>query len=1019
MAALALFPGLAQVAFVQALEVKLARPTAQQFAWQEQERIMFVCLDPCTWQGREYDNHSTPLSAINPAQLDTDQWCRAAQLWGAKEILFVAKHTGGFCWWQTETSQYGVKQIPWRGGKGDVVKDLAQSCRRRGLKLGIYLSPADDQFGAGGGGRCKTSEAQTAYNQVYRQQLTELLSRYGEVFEVWFDGSCVIDIGDLLKQCCPKSMVFQGPQATIRWPGTESGKLPYPAWNSLKLPDLGSGVATAAHGDPDGDAWAPLEADTTLYDHNWFWAAENERKRKTLNQLMEIYYESAGHGGVLLLNSTPNTNGLIPEGDLKLYQAFGKEIERRFSRPLVEVKNQQGACIELALPRPTAVNHIVIMEDYGEGERIREYTVEGLSDGQWKKLSEGTSVGRQKIDRFPSAQVSRMRLTVTRFAAEPRLRRVAVFRVEGEGTGNAQIDGLPVQETKETKATPNPAQPVAKTLERVTLAVDRKVLNPLREKKASTKLTVTGIYPDGSQRTLSPAEVEIRTRTKNASGNVEVVTIQGGTAVAKEGGIATIEATVVQGGRRVKGTADAVVAPFYRDYHQTLVLKLFLGMEGEPVERLLNEPLFQRKHDVLCTFAEALEVIRKTDNLTRGIPKIVYLVGWQKGGHDHGYPAWSEVNPRLKREQDPDALESLRWLIREARKFHTTVSLHLNMVDAYKQSPLWDEYVARDCLARDLNGQLLVAGIQMKGEEMYNVVYPKEWAAGLAQRRIDGLIRMIPELKAGHTIHVDVFIAQREGGAPISPWHAKPDNGGLTPDKYVETQRKIFHYWRERGFDVTGEGIFWAHPPGEGFTGLQAMSWWYPNDVNYQMQIPECLMARGRTDRGGDGDFRFGSSMHGEEIFQKDKEGLPGFLGMFCRTTLPWYYLSRLERQTFENGALHYSGGVVARNENGANITRKGDFVLRENDNLFVPALWQKKEIIAHSSSGYANKAWRMPDDWSKTRKVDLYRITPEGCVLREKEVSLAGPNLILSLGKDESLSIVPSGAKLDGRAPK
>ena len=191
---------------------------------------------------------------------------------------------------------------------------------------------------------------------------------------------------------------------------------------------------------------------------------------------------------------------------------------------------------------------------------------------------------------------------------------------------------------------------------------------------------------------------------------MEVVAIEGDKVVAKEGGIATVEATVVEGGKTFKAATDVVVAPFYRDYHQTLVLKLFLGMEGDPVERLAKEPLFQKPHDVMCTFEEALEVIRKTDNLTRGIPKIIYLVGWQKGGHDHGYPAWTEVNPRMKRKQDATALESLRWLIREARKFNTTVSLHINMVDAYKQSPLWDEYVAKDCFAKDASGQLLVAG---------------------------------------------------------------------------------------------------------------------------------------------------------------------------------------------------------------------------------------------------------------------------------------------------------------------
>jgi len=249
----------------------------------------------------------------------------------------------------------------------------------------------------------------------------------------------------------------------------------------------------------------------------------------------------------------------------------------------------------------------------------------------------------------------------------------------------------------------------------------------------------------------------------------------------------------------------------------------------------------------------------------------------------------------------------------------------------------------------------------------------------------------------------------------LTPVRQTNATGRLTPDKYVETQRRIFHHWRERGFDVTGEGIFWAHPPGEGFTGLQAMSWWYPSDPGYQMQIPECLMARGRTDRGGDGDFRFGSSMHGEEIWQKDKTNMPGFLGMFCRTTLPWYYLSRLERKKFENGALYYSDGVVARVEGGERIIRKGEFVLREDDHLFVPALWNKKEIIAYSGPGYANKSWQLPDDWRDVKSVDLYRITMEGCVPLKKRVPVTDAKLVLSLGKDEAVSIVPAGARLSG----
>lgn len=556
-------------------------------------------------------------------------------------------------------------------------------------------------------------------------------------------------------------------------------------------------------------------------------------------------------------------------------------------------------------------------------------------------------------------------------------------------------------------ASAEPAKPGA--LQSLVLRAEPPVLNLVRNPKQVAKLSLTGIYADGSEQAISLGEASLTARTKEASGGVPVVSLLGDQAVPVAGGIATILATLTVQGRSYTGATDVVVAPFYRDYHQTLVLKLFLGMEGTPVERLQKEPLFQKPHDVLCTFEQALEVIRKTDHLTRGIPKIIYLVGWQKGGHDHGYPAWSEVNPRLKRPQDDTAVESLRWLIREARPFNTTVSLHLNMVDAYEQSPLWNEYVARDCIARDDEGRLFSPGIQMQGEPMYNVVYPREWQAGLAQRRIDNLIRLLPELTEGHTIHIDVFIAQRENARAISPWHAKPENGSLTPDRYVETQRQIFTYWRERGFDVTGEGIFWAHPPGEGFTGLQAMSWWYPGDPGYQMRIPECLMARGRTDRGGDGDFRFGSSMHGEEIWQKDKDSMPGFLGMFCRTTLPWQYLSRRQRLKFENETVYYSDGVVARTEAGKKIIRRGDFIVREDDHLFVPAEWKAKEIIAYSRLGYQNRSWRLPEDWRGVSTLDVYRITLEGAQPQRRDVPVKEGCVTLSLEPDQAVSLVPT----------
>jgi alpha-L-fucosidase len=393
---------------------------------------MFACLDPCTWQGREYDNHSTSLSRINPTKLNTDQWCEVAISWGAKEILYVAKHTGGFCWWQTGTSEYSIRNTPYKNGKGDVLKELSESCKKYGLNLGIYVYPGDDTWGAGigSGGKTQDPSRQEAYNKVFRQQLIEVLSNYGHITEVWFDGSCIIDVNDILGKYASESVILQGRKATLRWPGTESGKLFYPAWNTLSKSALNTGISTQYDDDPEGDAWAPLEADVTLYNHNWFWSAANEKKRRSLEELMEIYYKSVGYGGVLLLNSTPDTTGLIPAGDVKVYAAFGEEIIRRFNKPLCALNDTSGSYLEIEFRAPEKINHIILKEDYREGHRIRKYTIEGLEGKEWIVLAEGSAVGRMKIDPFPAESVSKVRLKITKSVNMPLIRLFAVYNVE-------------------------------------------------------------------------------------------------------------------------------------------------------------------------------------------------------------------------------------------------------------------------------------------------------------------------------------------------------------------------------------------------------------------------------------------------------------------------------------------------------------------------------------------------------------------------------------------------------------
>ena len=414
---------------------KLARPSAAQFKYQEQDRTLFIHFSTNTGTGKEYDLGGIPASSFNPKKLDTDQWCQAAKNMGAESIIFVAKHVGGFCLWQTETSDYSLKSSPWKNGRGDILKELSESCKKQGLGLGIYIYPGDMRWGAGigSGGITKDPSKQKAYNQVLRTQWTECLSQYGTINELWFDGSCKIELRDIVRKYAPDAVVFQGPMASIRWPGSESGRLPYPAWNSLKKEDLATGVATVEHSNPDGDVWAPLESNTTLYDHNWFWSPENEHKRKSLNELIKTYYHSVGRGSLQLLNSTPNTDGLIPGGDMKRYKEYGDEITRRFSNPLAEIRGT-GLTHALTFDKPTLVNQMMLMEDYRYGERIREFLIEGKdAQGIWHKLNTGSAVGRKRIIVFRERPLTALRLTITKNVGIPLLRSFKAYYVKDIG----------------------------------------------------------------------------------------------------------------------------------------------------------------------------------------------------------------------------------------------------------------------------------------------------------------------------------------------------------------------------------------------------------------------------------------------------------------------------------------------------------------------------------------------------------------------------------------------------------
>ena len=375
-------------------------------------------------RGQTVDDGSGPVLQSGP--VDTEQWVDTALTLGARYIVLVAKHAGGFCLWQTETTDYCIKNSPWKGGRGDVMASLADACGRRGLQLGVYLSPRDDRHGAGLSGKCATPEAQAAYNELYRRQLTELLSHYGPIVELWLDGSSVVPTGDIVRQFAPDAMVFQGPEATIRWVGNEDGFAPYPCWNSLAERDAKTGIATALHGDPEGDVWMPVEVDVSIRRPNWFWSTTDAGNLLTLDQLIEIYYRSVGRGAQLLLNMPPDRTGRIPEADAARAREFGDEIRRRFGTAVGEGA-VTGRQLDVSLGSAHRVDHVILQEAIGQGERVRGWRLDGYAWEHWQRLATGTAIGHKQIVPITPDGYTILRLTVTDARDEPIIQRLAAF----------------------------------------------------------------------------------------------------------------------------------------------------------------------------------------------------------------------------------------------------------------------------------------------------------------------------------------------------------------------------------------------------------------------------------------------------------------------------------------------------------------------------------------------------------------------------------------------------------------
>jgi len=403
------------------------RPTPQQVAWQDLEIGVLIHFGPNSFMDREWGDGAADPQVFNPTQLDASQWVAAAKSAGARYLVLVAKHHDGFCLWPTAQTAYSVKASPWRNGHGDLVREVADAARREGLRFGVYLSPWD---------RHEPRYANNAqYDDYYRKELTELVTRYGEIAEFWLDGAGseghIYDFDSYVKTLRtyqPNALIFADvgflQYGDIRWVGNESGFAPEENWNVVdRLGYL---------------RWRPAEADTPLRTDHWFWHPNDEKSLKPLAELLDTYHKTVGRGAQLMLGLAPDKRGLLPESDVARLKEFGAEIRRIYGADGGADSDGQeeswssSAPLEIAAAEPMTFDRAVAMERLSGGQRVLRYAIEAWDGARWRPLGTGSTIGHKKIDIFPRTTARRVRLRIVDASAAPLIRR---FRVYGGGGG--------------------------------------------------------------------------------------------------------------------------------------------------------------------------------------------------------------------------------------------------------------------------------------------------------------------------------------------------------------------------------------------------------------------------------------------------------------------------------------------------------------------------------------------------------------------------------------------------------
>ena len=436
-------------------------PEPKQVEWQQMETYAFIHFGLNTFNDREWGYGDTDPKVFNPTNLDCDQWAQTLVKAGMKGVILTAKHHDGFCLWPFEGTEYSIKNSPWKNGKGNVVKELSEACKKYGLKFAVYLSPWD---------RHQANYGTPEYLPYFYAQLHDLLTNYGPVFEVWFDGANggdgwyggakdirTIDrknyynyprIYEMLDSIQPQAIIFSDGGPGCRWVGNEKGFAGATNWSFLRKGEVHPGYDKSyelQYGHPDGNQWVPAECDVSIRP-GWFYHPEEDDRVKSPDQLVDLYYRSVGHNATLLLNFPVDRRGLIHPVDSANAVRFHEMIQQQLKTNLVagmipKVSNERGgdfvasaltddnfdtywatedgvttADIEFSFDTPTRMNRMMLQEYIPLGQRVKAFVVEYLDKDTWlpvKLNEETTTIGYKRLLRFETVETKGIRIRIT------------------------------------------------------------------------------------------------------------------------------------------------------------------------------------------------------------------------------------------------------------------------------------------------------------------------------------------------------------------------------------------------------------------------------------------------------------------------------------------------------------------------------------------------------------------------------------------------------------------------------